>query len=270
MSSIAQQKSPDLSAVYTIAEAARLCGLSTGRIRRWVRGYSFRRGEEIRSSPPVVHRPHPIGESGTLGLDFLDLIEIRYVKAFLEAGVTWPTMRAAHDGATAMLRVDHPFATKKFFTDGQTILTQVAEPALLDVVGNQLAFSQMIDRYLAGGEGLDFDRSEMAVRWWPMGRKRPIVIDAERSFGQPIVSTEGVPTAVLNRAYVSEGGVARNFRVEEGQRWEPDGPKDSLVNVLGPFRFDKAAIDSVANWYSVEKRSVKAAIEYEAGFLAAA
>lgn len=274
MSNFPQQKDPRLLAVYTIAEAARLCGLSQGRVRRWVRGYSFRSGEEIRSSPPVVNTPRPVSESGAMGLYFLDLIEIRYVKAFVEAGVSWHALRAAHGRATAMLRNDHPFATKRFFTDGQTILTQVAEPALLDMIRNQFVFAQILDRYLAGGEGLDFDDHEMAVRWWPMGRKQLVVIDAQRSFGQPIVSTEGVPTAVLNRAYLSETVDAHDRWDELYEQkisvWTPEGPKEALGFSLAQRTLGKTAIERVASWYSVEERSVRAAIEYESSFLAAA
>jgi Putative DNA-binding HTH domain len=276
MSNFPQSRGPKLSALYTIAEAARLCELSKGRVRRWVRGYSFRRGEEVRNSPPVVHAPHQ-SESNTVGLDFLDLIEIRYVKAFLDEGVTWPVLRSAHDRASAMLQVDHPFATEKFFTDGQTILTQIDEPALLDIMRSQLAFSRILDQYLAGREGLDFDSNEMAIRWWPMGRKQLVVIDAARSFGQPIISTEGVPTAVLKRAYlvesVHDGGHGEDEHLRrKPEVWTPDGPKESPVPVvlLGQLKFEKSAIERVASWYNVEKRSVRVAVEYESSFLAAA
>ena len=150
---------------------------------------TWRRTSKL-SAGRAIHRVR-LAERGAVGLDFLDLVEIRYVKAFVEAGVSWHVLRAAHERAAEMLHVDHPFATKRFFTDGQTILTRVAEPAFLDLMGNQLAFSRILGRYLAGAEGLDFDDNDMARRWWPMGRKRLVVIDAERSFGQPIVSTEG-------------------------------------------------------------------------------
>ena len=275
MSDTSHKQDLQSSVVYTIAEAARLSGLSRSRVRRWALGYSFRRGEEIRSSPPVIHSPdHP--NDGAVGLGFLDLIEIRYVKAFVEAGVSWRVLRAAHEKAAAMLSVDHPFATKKFFTDGHTILTRIDEPALLDLMGNQLVFNKIVGRYLAGSQGLDFDGGSIAVRWWPMGKKRSIVIDPRRSFGQPIVSTEGVPTAVLSRAYMAErAGVAEG---EPGEIWTPQGPKPGRVFRLpgaprsseAEHELEKTAVARVASWYRVEKRSVLTAVEYEASFLAAA
>jgi hypothetical protein len=271
---LAQKPGSTYSAIYTVAEAARLCVLSQGRVRRWAKGYSFRRGTEIRNSPPVVRTSHRVGERGAIGLDFLDLIEIRYVKAFIEAGVSWQVLRAAHARAAAMLHAEHPFATKKFYTDGQTILAKLAEPPLLDIMRNQFVFSRILDRYLAGGEGLDFDKQDLALRWWPMGRKGLVVIDSERSFGQPIVSIEGVPTAVLNRAYLAESGSVDEE--QPGEEWTPDGPKPARVirfelpTAEPKRRFERLAIGRVAGWFGVEKRSVRAAIEYESDFLDAA
>jgi hypothetical protein len=114
--------------------------------------------------------------------------------------------------------------------------------SVLDIVGNQFAFNRILDRYLKGG--LDFV-DKLPVRWWPMGRRRPVVIDATRSFGQPIIDTEGVPTAVLYKAYRAE------------TREVGDEGKGAT------FVPDPSAISRVANWFSVEKCSVRTAIEYE-------
>jgi DNA-binding transcriptional MerR regulator len=252
LSNIAKEKLPDFWVVYTIAEAARLCGLSSAQVRRW-----------IQSSSHVVQTPW----RGAMRLDFLDVIELRCVKAFLEAGVSWHALRAVHEQATALLQVDHPFSTKKFFTDGYAILTRIAEPAFLEVVKDRRGFSRMVNRYLAGEEGLDFDAGGVALRWWPMGRKRLVLIDPERSFGQPIASIEGVPTEVLYKAYLVERSNARNGKARNGAK------PASIVRVnrskLEPKNpLDEAALARVANWYVVEERSVRAAIEYESDFLA--
>jgi hypothetical protein len=271
MSIIAQKRMPTFSAVYTIAEAARLCGLPAAQVHRW-----------IRSSSTVAHIPRRVSKHGAMGLDFLDLIEIRFVKAFLDASVTWHVLRVGHERMAAMLRVDHPFATKTFFTDGPAILKRIAEPVLLEAAGSEVVFSEIVERYFAGRESLDFDDDNMAARWWPMGRKRLVVIDPERSFGQPIVSTEGVPTAVLYKAYIAESVSARNGKKgkdadpPDAREWTRQGGKPATIVRLGQGQsgprhtLDKAATARVANWYVVEERSVRAAIEYESDFLATA
>jgi hypothetical protein len=234
--------------VYTIAEAARLTGVSVGRVRRWVKGYTFRSRGEERASPPVVLGHFAAAEDGQTALSFADLIEVRSVHAFLEAGVHWKTLRTAHARATDLLGIDHPFATQSFLTDGHTIFTRLNQQSILDIVGNQLAFNRILDRYLKGA--LEFV-DQIPVRWWPMGRRRAVVIDATRSFGQPIIDTEGVPTAVLYRAYRAESA--------EEDSLSTIGEEGATPN----FVADSLAINRVSKWFGVEKRSVRTAIEYE-------
>jgi len=123
--------------------------------------------------------------------------------------------------------------TNRFVTDGRTILAEVGEAAgeqtLLDLVRNQYAFKRILRPYL---HGLEFD-DDFVVRWWPLGEKRNVVLDPDRSFGAPIASGSGVPTAVLARAY----------------RTEDD-------------------LDVVARWYEVSKKEVKDAVQFESDLAA--
>jgi uncharacterized protein (DUF433 family) len=60
-------------------------------------------------------------------------------------------------------------------------------------------------------KGLEFE-NDFAARWWPLGRKRGIVIDPKRQFGQPIDDTSGVPTVVLANAAEAEGSITKAAR----------------------------------------------------------
>ena len=55
----------------------------------------------------------------------------------------------------------------------------------------------------------------MAARWWPLPGADTIVIDPQRSFGQPIAADYGVPTATLARAVTVEGSVKAAARAYE-------------------------------------------------------
>jgi uncharacterized protein (DUF433 family) len=126
-----------------------------------------------------------------------------------------PALRRARPRA---FRDRHPFSSLPFRTDGRTIfaeiINQAGEPQLLDLAQSQFAFARIIGPSLYAG--VEFSNRDMPVRWWPLGRKTPVVIDPARSFGQPIVSTAGIPTAVLADAVAAEGSVesvARLFRL---------------------------------------------------------
>jgi uncharacterized protein (DUF433 family) len=148
---------------------------------------------------------------GTLGFGFLDLMEARFVDGFRAATVPWRVIRLCAERARELTGRDHPLSSRRFRADGRTIFAEVVDQAgekqLLDLGKNQLAFARVIGPSLYAG--VEFSVDDMPARWWPMGEKREIVIDPTRSFGQPIVSDGGVPTAVLADAVEAEGSIAK-------------------------------------------------------------
>lgn len=186
--------------VYSMPEAAVLTGVPASRVRRWLRGYDYERKGKRRHSAPVWRgQLRPIGDSWALG--FQDLIELRFIDAFLQAGVSWRTLRRAHDRAAEMVDSSHPFCTRKFRTEGRHVFADVrtteSEAGLIDVIHRQGYFDQLMRPVLLE---LEFARADKLLRWWPLGTDHQVVLDPTRSFGRPIVSLEGVPTAVLYRA----------------------------------------------------------------------
>lgn len=204
--------------IYSVRDAARLTGVSAGRIRRWLRGYRYRSRKKAYASRPLWRGQwEPIDHS--LALGFLDLIEIRFVDAFLEAGVTWATLRQARERAEEMFKVTHPFCTNRFVTDGREIFVELhretGESSLLEIVRRQHVFAQIVKPFL---KELEFAEGRGLVRWWPLGEGRCVVVDPTRSFGRPIVDKHGVPTEVLAsaaKAAGSLGEVARWYEVPE-------------------------------------------------------
>jgi len=191
---------------YDIMEAARLTGVASARIRRWLAGYDYRYGDKQRRSGPLWCPQFPTTD-GKLQLGFRDLTEIRVVGALTSAGLGLVTIRRAIETARAYIKDERPLSTARFRTDGRSIFLEVArttdEPALLDLVKNQYGFRRVV---APSFRDLEFD-DDVAVRWWPLSRERQVVIDPARSFGQPIVSDSGVPTSVLANAVKVEGSV---------------------------------------------------------------
>jgi hypothetical protein len=46
-------------------------------------------------------------------------------------------------------------------------------------------------------KGLEFDDHGAPFLWWPLGRRKNVVVDPARSFGQPIDAVSSVPTRIL-------------------------------------------------------------------------
>jgi len=138
----------------------------------------------------------PIDQS--LALGFLDLIEIRFVDAFLNEGVSWAMLRKAHAKGAETFKTDHPFCTQGFVTDGRDIFVELLKEtgarSLLEIVNNQHVFLEIITPFL---KELEFDTSQKLLLWRPSTTRRLVVLDPTRNFGRPIVVKHGVPTEVL-------------------------------------------------------------------------
>ncbi len=191
-----------------------------------MQGYAFSTARGQRLSPPVIRPDLPVLD-GILTLSFLDLQEIRFVDAFLNAGVSWKHLRAAHEEA-AVQWGPHPFSRGRFITDGRIILER-AGATIVEAVSKQSVFKKVIAPYIVNLSFADGQASE----WWPMGKKGLIVLNPKRSFGQPITAREGVPTAILAKAYKAEQSYTR-----------------------------------VARWYEVKEKAVRNAVAYEANLAA--
>lgn len=196
--------------IYGVPEASRLTQVAPARIRRWLLGYSYKYAGELHTSPRLLASDFPVIDN-TTSLSFLQLIEIRFVDAFRSHGVSWKTIRLAAECAHNLYSQAHPFATKSFRTDGRTIFAEIiektGEKSLLDIVRNQYAFQKIIDKSLY--KGIEFSDDGVTQRWWPLGKRKSVVIDPARSFGQPITDREGVPTAILAKAFLIEESIKR-------------------------------------------------------------
>jgi uncharacterized protein (DUF433 family) len=171
-----------------------------------------------------------IDTAEALILTFADLMEIRFLDAFLRNGVSTKALRVASQRAKELLGRHHPFSTQIFKSDGRTILAEITketgDKVFLDIVNDQYVFEKVIASYLYSG--LDFNELKEPARWWPMGKDHAVVIDPRRSFGAPIVAKSGIPTKILKSAVDAE-----------------------------------KSVEFVAKWYGAEIDEVKDAVKFE-------
>lgn len=69
--------------LYSVADAAKLLKAPPRNLRRWLGGYDYKRDDEIRHVPPLWTPDIPKLDDD-IELSFRDLIELRFVRAFLE------------------------------------------------------------------------------------------------------------------------------------------------------------------------------------------
>lgn len=211
---VRQHSTPSLlgTGFYTVPEASRLLKIPSRNLSRWLGGYSHQKNGEKTQIPPLWTPQLPRLDQ-YIELGFRDLIELRFIQAFIKAGLGLKTIRHCLEHARECVDDDRPFSTRRFQTDGQTIfldtLKQSGGEQLLDLKQQQYVLRGLIERTF---KDLDIE-ADTVVRWRPFNGKDSIVVDPARAFGQPITTHDGVPTVALAEAVEAEGSIERAARI---------------------------------------------------------
>jgi len=201
---------------YTAAEAARLLKTEPRNISRWLGGYSYRGrdGHIIKTTP--LWRPQLPRLDDSLEIGFRDLIELRFVLAFMKHGVGLGVIRRCLDNARKIIGQERPFSTHRFRTDGNSIFLESfrehqesakhhGSSAVVDLKTNQMVFKQVVEPTFRDLELADGS----VIQWRPFNGRPSIIIDPARSFGKPLAAEYGVPTIALAHAAAAENSTRR-------------------------------------------------------------
>ncbi|EAZ97982.1 hypothetical protein MELB17_23785 [Marinobacter sp. ELB17] len=185
--------------LYTPAEAAAYTGIPVAQIRRWLFGYTS--GSKHYAG---LWRPQLEGRA-TQALGFHDLLEIRFVHAFRNYGVSLQAIRRASAHARELYDQPYPFTCKRFQTDGRsifaTVLEETGDDTLLDLVKKQYTFKQVMTPSLY--RGIEY-HNDSAQRWYPLNRNRRVVLDPARNFGKPVLAETGMTVDAIVSAWHGE------------------------------------------------------------------
>ncbi len=211
--------------IYSPADGARLLRVPAVSLRRWAQGYTYWDADhQARHKSGPVTRPDLPVIRGQRALSFLELMELRVVAKLRRKGISLQQIRDAARIAREVLHTRHPFASRRIFTDRKRVLTYLdtppAEFAMVELhhrTVHQLIAGPILEPLL---EDLDFDEENgIARRWWPLGKKHPIVLDPEVSFGAPTVAGTRIRTEfVAGMAAVdTRGAVITAFELAAAQ-----------------------------------------------------
>ena len=217
--------------IYPTAEAGRLVGLHPARVSRWLQGYHY--PYTPRSGQAGVHRQAPVLSREKTPLptyaSFLELIELLFVKRFVDNGMSLQKVRKALEEVKQKINTKH-FAQQIFFTNGHDIFLKMEHHgnAIMQMLANgQWVIAPVIQEL---GHRIEFDQiTRVATRWYPLKNSKLVVLDPHYSFGRPSLSRNGIATANIYDLYLAE----------------------------------KKKIERVCSWFDIDKDEVKAAVSFE-------
>ncbi|MBW3539242.1 MAG: MerR family transcriptional regulator [Planctomycetes bacterium] len=181
--------------MYSLGEAARLLRTHPNTLRWWT--------GDRKQATAVIRREFP----GEKVLTFSELMELHFIKMFRDEGVTLQTIRRAALEASKRFRTQHPFAVKRFDTDGKqifaTLIGRESEQEIVEELRHgQLVFATIVRPFF---RKLDYGDADVE-RFWPMEKTGRIVLDPMRRLGEPIDSESGVAVGTIIDALQAGGG----------------------------------------------------------------
>jgi uncharacterized protein (DUF433 family) len=182
---------------YTLAEAARYLKVAPATLRSWVVGRAYPKGEGLGHSRPLIGPP--VKQPPTLS--FWNLIEAHVLRSLrIDHGVSMDALRKALQYAEKTLDIDRLLLSPELRTGaGRLLLERYGQLIDLSTSG-QMALRHTFDEHLAR---VEWDPWKFPVRLYPFPSSstptdsQPIAIDAQISFGRPIIASRGISTSAI-------------------------------------------------------------------------
>jgi uncharacterized protein (DUF433 family) len=200
-------------ALYTVAEAARALDVSPSTLSAWAHGYTRAQVDRRPARGAPVIAALPARDRGGPTIPFVGLAEGMVLAAIRRSGVPLQRIRPALAALASELGIHHALASQRLFTDGAELLYDYAEHHrgpdsslardLVVVRSGQRVFSPIVESYLRRITYAP-DGYARLIRL-PAYERAEVVVDPERSFGQPIFAHGGARVVdVLQRFWAGE------------------------------------------------------------------
>jgi uncharacterized protein (DUF433 family) len=179
--------------MYSFREVARLSGVSVSTVRNWLYGYTV----DERQVAPLIKAP-----LDTTYCSFLNLIEIMVAARFRKAeGTSFQTVKRAYENAKKLYQLDYPFAhfNLRLKAIGGHIVHMIKGKGSLQAIDTPEQYT-LPNLVVELTEQLEYEL-ELAAKWYPVGKKIPIVVDPYISSGVPIIEGRSITVENIEKRF---------------------------------------------------------------------
>ena len=179
--------------MYSFKEVARLSGVSVSTVRNWLYGYTV---DERQVSPLLKASPD------ITCCSFLNLIEIMVAARFRKAeGTSYKVVKCTYENAKKLYSFDYPFANSELRMKaiGGHIVHMLKEKGSFQAIDTPEQYT-LPDLVRELTEQLEYEL-ELAAKWYPVGKKIPIVVDPYISSGVPTIEGRGITVENIEKRF---------------------------------------------------------------------
>lgn len=162
--------------IYTISDLSEILKVSKSKVRYWLNTY-------VRDIlPSITGHKYVFDEEKGLFVNFKSLLQLYVFIELKKRGHKKKDIIEMYKFIAKKYQTNYPFATKQILSVGSEILIN-GDSGLINYKF-QLSFDKLLKDYI---EKIDFDSHGNAIRFYPLGMKRSIVVDPEIQFGSPTI-----------------------------------------------------------------------------------
>ncbi|GGB09320.1 hypothetical protein GCM10011511_36060 [Puia dinghuensis] len=141
------------------------------------------------------------GKGREKSVHFFTLIEFYVFFQLRKRGVSAQSISRAHEIMGQELNTTFPFANSEILTDGKKIFYSPDGDVIINAdKSKQINFKSIIEQFC---HKIDFDKDQNALRYWPLGKEKNIVVDPHHQLGQPTIKNTNILAGTIYSMYTA-------------------------------------------------------------------
>jgi uncharacterized protein (DUF433 family) len=174
--------------IYTAADAARILRVPYAKANYWFQYYAKHK------FPSTTQTIYHFKIKDIMAVNFLTLIEMIVFYSLKERGIPTGRILEAHTVMSDFLKTPHPFAKEDIYVNEKSLLFGNEEQLLTADKRLQTVLIQVLKPFISK---IHFSDQRMARKFYPLGKKKSIVVNPENQFGQPVIEGTNILTQTI-------------------------------------------------------------------------
>ena len=190
--------------IYTLHDASLILKIDKAKLAAWLKGHF-----DGKFSKSAGHK-YSWGDKRETAFNFLTLMELFVFNELKSLGLSTQKINQSHEELSRLLKTSYPFASSEIYTNNEQLLFKNDELGLVHLDGTrQIAFKKVMDLYF---KKIDYS-SNIAQRYWPLGKDKHILVDPKLQFGQPTIVGTNITSENIYSYYKAGERVSKIAKV---------------------------------------------------------